>query len=84
MLLARTSGAAVKGSPRKPPGNVPCREERCSRRPRATEPAHLRAPATLAELTPRRANSAIGAYTYCDEQAFVQAAESAIGVGPSS
>ena len=47
------SAAAVKGSARKPPGNILCREERHVRRPRATELAHLRAPATLAELTPR-------------------------------
>jgi hypothetical protein len=53
------SVAAVKGSARKPPGNILCREERHVRRPRATELAHLRAPATLAELIPRRAKSAI-------------------------
>jgi hypothetical protein len=49
--------AAVKGSAPKPPGNILYRQERHVRRPRATEPAHLRAPATLAELTPRRAKS---------------------------
>ena len=45
------------------PGTSSAVRRGCPPTPRATELAHLRAPATLAELTPRRAESALGSLT---------------------
>ncbi len=53
------SAAAVKAVPASLPGTSPAASRGSPPTPRATELAHLRAPATLAELTPRRAKSAV-------------------------